>query len=335
MITLAGAGAIIENDNRHVFLVKTERRNMVRWELPTRIQRRGETIFLTLHNCINEESSAQLAARIKRPVCLALHPSSQNGRQFFGIFFECSEEGRGVRLTEYTSADLPKGTRQKILDAKFVDWQKIEPGAFHPQHRAILERWNNNRDGSLFAVLTDADSEVSFYNNGTEVESIFIDPGEFSPTPIKAKAQHPVFISYSRNDADFLKELLTMLAPAIQDGEIESWDDRDIEPGDPWLTEILEAMERAKFAILLVSTSFLNSEFIKDTEIPKLLELMKTKGLRIIPVHKEHTFYNKTELGKLQSANDPKNPVDSFKGPERNKAIHDVAKNILDIVTSV
>ncbi|HNO61367.1 MAG TPA: toll/interleukin-1 receptor domain-containing protein, partial [Plasticicumulans sp.] len=89
-----------------------------------------------------------------------------------------------------------------------------------------------------------------------------------------------VFISYSREDADWLA-LATEHLGAI---ELEVWDDTRIGPGEDWLPAIERAMAECQFALLLVSASYLSSPFIKRTEIPALLQRRAAEGLTVIPV---------------------------------------------------
>ena len=52
------------------------------------------------------------------------------------------------------------------------------------------------------------------------------------------------------------------------------------------LAEIEAAMDRARVAVLLISADSLSSEFILDTEVPRLLERRRSEGLRVIPLMK-------------------------------------------------
>ena len=118
-----------------------------------------------------------------------------------------------------------------------------------------------------------------------------------------------VFISYSHEDEDW-KDLIRKYFDASE--LFDMWDDRDIELGKDWENEIDKAAIEADIAVLLISVDFLNSSFIKNKEVPMLLN--KDSNIKIIPIllsaapWKHHDW-----LAKLQGY--PKNftPLDSFK----------------------
>ncbi len=89
-----------------------------------------------------------------------------------------------------------------------------------------------------------------------------------------------IFISYSHDDHKWLEELRDYLYVAFEEFDCELFTDKDIEPGEHWEEEIVEAMEKATVAILLVSVNSLTSKYIRQHEIPYL----QTRELPIIPV---------------------------------------------------
>ncbi len=103
-------------------------------------------------------------------------------------------------------------------------------------------------------------------------------PAKKKKTPVK------VFISYSHKDNEFKEKLLEMLQGLVTREVIQIWHDRQIEPGDSWYEDIQSAMKTCQMAILLVSMSFLNSEFIQREEVPVLLQKRKKEGMRVIPI---------------------------------------------------
>lgn len=92
-----------------------------------------------------------------------------------------------------------------------------------------------------------------------------------------------VFISYSHKDTDWKDRLVTHLK-ATQITQIVPWDDTMIQTGDNWLAEIYRVMEHSSIAILLVSSDFLSSDFIKKNEVPRLLLRQSSAGVRLLPL---------------------------------------------------
>ena len=96
------------------------------------------------------------------------------------------------------------------------------------------------------------------------------------PDPIET------FISYSHRDKEWLDRLRVHLKPLQREAIIRLWDDTAIEAGDLWTDGIRRELGRAEAAILLVSADFLASDFIRQNELPPLLEAAEREGLLIL-----------------------------------------------------
>jgi tetratricopeptide (TPR) repeat protein len=62
------------------------------------------------------------------------------------------------------------------------------------------------------------------------------------------------------------------------------WDDRHIPVGSAWEKQITDAIQSAHAAVLLISTGFLISNFIRNKEVPLILERLKKNEIIVFPV---------------------------------------------------
>lgn len=137
-----------------------------------------------------------------------------------------------------------------------------------------------------------------------------------------------IFVSYSHRDQRWLDELSITLAPLIRKRSITVWDDTKIGVGQKWKDEISAALGRAKVAVLLVTRSFLASEFIANEEMPHLLELAKQAGLTVVWIAVGDSLYEETEITEYQAANDPANPLNSLSEAEVDRELVRIAKKL-------
>jgi hypothetical protein len=136
-----------------------------------------------------------------------------------------------------------------------------------------------------------------------------------------------VFISYSHADERWLTMLLKQLKP-LEDKGLNVWSDKDIIPGQEWPDEIVESLTRAKVAVLLISVNFLNSDFIREQELPRFLEPARLKQLTILPILISDCLWDKTEIGRFQSPINPKQPLNSLVLHKREQALVKIARAI-------
>lgn len=132
------------------------------------------------------------------------------------------------------------------------------------------------------AVATDLDG-------GLLVDEVLkLTLGEPGPEPAPAPEPEPVahdgppphagagslFVSYSSRDRDELEHVLRHLGSAkrLYGLDVEIWSDQEIQAGDDWAAVIDEQLERADAALLLLSTSFFESDFIAQHELPRIVD---------------------------------------------------------------
>ena len=114
---------------------------------------------------------------------------------------------------------------------------------------------------------------------------------------------------------------------------LEPWDDRNISAGDDWRLQIEAAMERAAVAVLLISADSLVSQFIRDCEVPYLLQRREKDGIRIIPLI-VHACGWKTKPWIEATQCRPKDgkPLSSWTDHEINEALTALALEIRDLL---
>ncbi len=138
-----------------------------------------------------------------------------------------------------------------------------------------------------------------------------------------------VFISYSHKDRKWLDELKAMLQPLIAKGKIEVWDDSVIEAGDKWHDQITEGLKTAKVGLLLVSKNFLASEFIREKELPVLLEAAEKGECRILWLLINDCLYESTAIEVFQAAHDISIPLARLKTTaERDTVLKQIAQTL-------
>lgn len=137
-----------------------------------------------------------------------------------------------------------------------------------------------------------------------------------------------IFVSYSHADEDWLKRLLTTLAPLARRDEIDVWADTMIMPGENWRIRIEDQIERSNVAVLLVSAAFLSSEFINEAELPLLVEGAGKGRLTLIWIPVSASLWDQTPLSELQAALDPNQPLDQMSNGEAQQALVTLARRI-------
>jgi hypothetical protein len=101
-------------------------------------------------------------------------------------------------------------------------------------------------------------------------------------------------------------------------------------------------LEQSAVAILLISTAFLTSDFIKNSELPILLHSAKSKGMLIIPVIIQQCVFEsvtykypdpingpeKLKLAEFQTAGSPTESMAMLEKPQQNLVLYEIAKRI-------
>ncbi len=160
---------------------------------------------------------------------------------------------------------------------------------------------------------TEASSEVDDSVASPLTREIRFMPGA-SPHSVSSGVLKQVFVSYSKDDLAWHDRIIKVLGPLEMRAKGSVWSDRYLVAGDDWQKSIDQALAATQVAVLLVSQSFLATDFIMTRELPHLLEAREAGRVRILWVLLEPCLWGTTKLSELQAANDVKMPLKKFSG---------------------
>jgi len=143
-----------------------------------------------------------------------------------------------------------------------------------------------------------------------------------------------VFFSYAHKDEalrDRIDEYLELLA---RQNLIVRWHDRNILPGSEWDKSISEAMASADIILLLISPSFLASDYIKNFEIPAAMQAHQAGNTRVVPILLEDVpGWDKAEFAKLQFLPTGAKAISTWEDPV--DAFADIARGLRKVVKNI
>ena len=135
-----------------------------------------------------------------------------------------------------------------------------------------------------------------------------------------------VFFSYSHRDEGLRKRLEDHLSILRRQGVISGWHDRMIGAGQEWKGEIDRRLESARIILLLISPSFLASDYCYDVEMKRAVERHDRGEATVIPVILRPCDWHGAPFGKLQGLPKDAKPVISWR--DRDEAFKNVAEGI-------
>ena len=249
---------------------------------------------------------------------------------------------RRVRI----SVSGPEEGRERLLSLIRVDFEHVhkEIHGLQVTERLVPQVANIAiAHEELLALEAAGEKEVVRFAGGQVVRASVtemlnrVDPKGFRhEPPERAAGKHlpELFYSYAHEDERHLNQLQKHLNVLVIDRLMSHWYDRDIPPGDEWDRKIDERIRSADIILLIVSPSFLASEYIREKELKIALQRHEAGAARVIPVILEKCLWKKRAVfqgvKKLQAL--PKNAkaVRSWV-PQRN-GWYDVAEKLEAII---
>lgn len=147
------------------------------------------------------------------------------------------------------------------------------------------------------------------------------------PAPIR------LFISYSHKDEDFKNEFQERLSGLKRLGKIEFWEDRQLLGGEEFEATIFEKIDWADVVCLLVSPSFIASDYCFEKEMQAALLKRHEKRGHVLPIIIRHDAnWRSFEIGKLNALPTDGKPIGE---PKNDLAWKDVIEKLTKLVDSL
>ncbi|HEX7736089.1 MAG TPA: trypsin-like peptidase domain-containing protein [Ktedonobacteraceae bacterium] len=139
-----------------------------------------------------------------------------------------------------------------------------------------------------------------------------------------------IFYSYAHEDEKLRKELENHLSLLKRQNLISGWYDRDIGAGREFGPAIKKQLNSADIILLLISPSFMGSDYCYDEEMMRAMERHEAGNARVIPVILRTVDWHKAPFGGLLAV--PRDGKAVTEWTNKDLAFFDVAKNIRTLV---
>jgi len=139
-----------------------------------------------------------------------------------------------------------------------------------------------------------------------------------------------IFYSYAHEDEQLRKELDNHLSLLRRQNLISGWYDRNIEGGHEFGPEIRKHLNSADIILLLISPSFMGSDYCYEEEMMRAMERHDAGNARVIPVLLRTVDWHQAPFGKLLAL--PRDGKAVTEWANKDQAFFDVAQRIRTVV---
>jgi TIR domain len=190
-------------------------------------------------------------------------------------------------------------------------------------------------------------TETSLPRSSTLSEELIPTMADANSTPMNmahqksvkpiAKTRRKLFIGCCKDDLKFLQRFLIHLkvyqrSNVFEEDTLEVWDDTRIESESDWKLEIQEALAMSKIAVLLISADFLATDFIREYELPMLLEAAQAGEITLTSVVLSPCAFMRTSLAQYPTINGISQPLASMSAYEQEEVWLQLAESTVDIL---
>jgi len=139
-----------------------------------------------------------------------------------------------------------------------------------------------------------------------------------------------VFFSYCHEDDRYRRRIDQHLSLLKRQGLIASWHDHKITAGKDLDGEIARELQQAHIVLLLVSSSFIASDYCYCKELKRAIERHDAGQARVVPIILKPCDWQTAAFGKLKALPKDAKPITTWN--THDQAYYDIAKDIREVV---
>lgn len=153
------------------------------------------------------------------------------------------------------------------------------------------------------------------------------EPGALVQSPL-------VFVSYSSADEAQCKQLVDKLKPLERVFNVKDpvWVDAMTPVGSDWFSQIERNLDAARVVVMLVSTNFLNSDFIEKEEFQRALEAAERDQKTIVWVLGDSCAWEDSPLKRIQGVVKATTPLNLLTPGEVSQQLLNVYVKVRDLL---
>ena len=139
-----------------------------------------------------------------------------------------------------------------------------------------------------------------------------------------------ILVCYAHEDERMVRDLKKNLSSLQHSGLIALWDYGNITPGAEWEQEIKKHLDEAQIILLLISPSFLASNYCYTVEMERAIQQHECKEACVIPVILHPVHWNVPPIDKLQALPDRAKPISMWRN--RNEGYTNVTGGVIKVI---
>lgn len=200
------------------------------------------------------------------------------------------------------------------------------------------QREMNRINFSVLSLLDSDDIDLPEQNRQINTSSNNFIPNQSSSNKVFDVKKPKVFVSYAHDDSEMLREMQEMLKMLQRNNVIDIWTDKEILPGQNWNKDVNDSLVNADIILLLLSSSFLNSDYIWHNEMQIALKNSKEGKAIAIPVILRPCLWKEVEgLAQLQALpmNEDGRLVPISKWEDKDEAWVQVANELKRVIENM